>query len=259
MEKALATVVIPIHLEEPSELEKISLAQTVAMLHKYPISFMAPAGLNTVWYEDFCRGKVTISIERFDWKGHDEFGQLLTSPVFYGRFLGYEYMLVCHMDAFVFRDELEKWCHMGYDYIGAVIYNPYWDPKDSLLSKLTGLTGPKYFGNGGFSLKKVSTFYRITARYKPFIDFYHWIKKKRRRGFLEDFFLTKFFPIMSPGFKIPAKAVAKDFGAAYEDFKEENLPFNNRDNDSLPFGNHGWIQYKRDFWKPVLRRYGYTI
>lgn len=259
MKKALATVVIPIYLEEPSALEKISLDQTLAVLHKYPITFMAPLGLNTAWYEDYCRGKATASVERFDWKGQEAFGELLTNPAYYQRFLGYEYMLICHLDAFVFRDEVEKWCHAGYDYIGSVIYNPYWDRKDTLLRKLTGLTTPEYFGNGGFALKKVSSFYRITSRYRAYIAFFHWLRKLRKKGFLEDLFLTKHFPMLSPGFKIPAKALAQDFGAAYEDFEEAGLPFTNQDNSTLPFGNHGWIQFNQDFWKPCIRRYGHSI
>ena len=126
MSKALVTVVIPIHLEEPSELEKVSLAQTLAVLSAYPITFMAPTKLNTAWYENFCRGKATVHIERFDWKGFDAYSELLTNRIFYQRFLPYEYILICHMDAFVFRDELAKWCDLGYDYIGSVIYSDSW-------------------------------------------------------------------------------------------------------------------------------------
>ncbi|WP_352432911.1 DUF5672 family protein [Mucilaginibacter sp. PAMB04274] len=37
------------------------------------------------------------------------------------------------MDAFVFKDELEKWCQMDYDYIGAVIYDPTYDLNNIFL------------------------------------------------------------------------------------------------------------------------------
>ena len=120
--KELVTVVIPIHREEPSELEKISLAQILTVLHRYPITFIAPYGLVTAWYEDYCRGKAQIRIENFQWKGHEAYGVLMASRTFFKRFLPYQYVLICHLDAFVFRDELADWCQLGYDYIGSVMY-----------------------------------------------------------------------------------------------------------------------------------------
>ena len=259
MKKNLVTVVIPIHLEEPSALEKISLAQTVAVLHRHPIAFMTPIGLDTTWYEEFCRGKAAVRFERFDWRGHEAHGELQTNPAFYARFLPYEYMLVVHMDAFVFRDELEKWCRAGYDYAGAVIYNPVWQNPGSALRRLTGFNYPEYFGNGGFSLKKTSTFHRLTTRFRFYINAYHWVRRRRKLGFLDDLFLAQHFPKLSASFRIMPKALAQQFGAAYEFGNAEDLPFTNQDNDTLPFGIHGWIQYQPEYWKPVIRRYGHLI
>lgn len=259
MKKALATVVIPIHLEEPSELEKISLSQTLSVLHKYPIVFMAATELNTKWYEEFCRGKAEVTVERFEWQGRNAFGELLTNPVYYQRFLPYEYMMICHLDAFVFRDELEKWCSLGYDYIGAVIYNPSFFSPDTPVRKILGFSQPEYFGNGGFAIKKVSTFYHITSKFRAYINFYHWIRRLRKRGFLDDIFLTNHFPKLLRSFKIPPVALAQNFGAEYVDWKESELPFNNHDINSLPFGVHGWIQFHQDFWKPCIRHFGHAI
>lgn len=45
MGKKLITVVIPI-LEEPPALKMISLAQTLAVLQRHPITFMAPTWLS---------------------------------------------------------------------------------------------------------------------------------------------------------------------------------------------------------------------
>jgi hypothetical protein len=260
MQKELATVVIPIHLKEPSELEKVSLSQTLAVLHKHPITFMAPLALDTSWYEDYCRGKATIHIERFDWKGFEAFSVLLTNRVFYQRFLHYEYMLICHLDAFVFRDELEKWCSLGYDYIGAVIYSDSWVAGlDSLARRLTGFRIPEYFGNGGFALKKVSSFYRITSRFKLYLDVYHWLRRLRKVGFLNDIFIAQHFPKLSSSFRIPPKSVAQRFGAEYVKWPEQELPFTNRNIQSLPFGIHGWIQFHPEYWKPCIRQLGYSV
>jgi len=260
MSKALVTVVIPIHLEEPSELEKVSLSQTLAVLSEHPITFMAPIKLDTAWYENFCRGKATVYVERFDWKGFDAYSELLTNRIFYQRFLPYEYILICHMDAFVFRDELAKWCDLGYDYIGSVIYSDSWiHGEDSLARRLTGFRIPEYFGNGGFALKKVATFHRITSKFKLYLDIYHWQRKLRKAGLLNDIFIAQHFPKLSPSFRIPPKAVAQGFGAEYVKWPEHELPFNNQELESLPFGVHGWIQFHPEYWKPCIRQLGYAV
>jgi hypothetical protein len=44
---------------------------------------------------------------------------LLLSPAFYDAFLDYEYILVYHLDALVFSDQLIDWCDKGYDFVGS--------------------------------------------------------------------------------------------------------------------------------------------
>lgn len=259
MKTALVTILIPIYLEEPTELEKISLTQTLTVLNKYPITFMTPEGLDTSWYENFCQGKATIYFERFKWKGIEQFGVLQSTPAFYERFLKYEYMLICHLDSFVFRDEVEKWCSLGYDFIGSVIYNTKFQIKDTFLRKLTTFTNPEYFGSAGFGLKKVKSYYYMTSRFKLYIDFYHFQRKLRKRAFYDDLFYTQHFPKLSSKFKISPKHLAEKFGADFNIFEKDKLPFNQEIESSLPFGVHGWIQYNQDYWKPCIRRHGYSI
>jgi len=56
----------------------------------------------------------------------------------------YEFILIYHLDAFVFKDDLAKFCELGYDYIGAPVFD-----KSINGMKLTRCM------NGGFSLRKV--------------------------------------------------------------------------------------------------------
>src|SRR3989337_1397330 len=163
--KKQVVIVIPIHQDEPSEFEKISLAQTLSVLHKYPITFQTKEGVNTKWYEEFCRDKASVNFERFKWNGAQEYSELMALPEFYSRFKEYEYMLICHLDAFVFRDELDKWCEYGYDYIPSIIYNTEWEGLPTLYGKLLGFVKPEYFGNGGFGLRKVETFISLFSSY----------------------------------------------------------------------------------------------
>ena len=259
MERKKAVVIIPVHQPEPTPLEKISLQQTFSVLRHYPIIFMAPLQLDTTWYEAYNINGKQAAIERFDWHGYEAYSMLQTKSFFYHRFLSYEYMLTCHMDAFVFRDELNAWCDMNYDYIGSVIYNTNFRMEDTLLKIITTYTNPDYFGNGGFALKKVETFYRITLRYKLYIDFYHWQRKLRKRGFYDDLFHSTHYPKIFPHFRTAPKNLAQQFGADFVMFNENDLPFTNRDCNSIPFGIHGWIKNQQDYWKPCIRSFGYDL
>lgn len=259
MNTSKVVIVIPVHLPEPTEPEKVSLLQTLSVLRRYPVIIMAPLSLDVSWYKKFCSGKNDVFFERFDWYGYDAYSTLQTKHFFYKRFLKFEYMLTCHMDAFVFRDELDKWCDMGYDYIGSVIYNTNFVMKDTLLKLITTYTNPDYFGNGGFALKKVRTFYNITRRYQYYINFYHWQRKLRKRGFYDDLFHSVHYPKIFPRFKTAPKHLAQQFGADFVTFNEAELPFTNKDCSSVPFGIHGWIKNQQEYWKPCIRSFGHDI
>ena len=142
MKKELVTVVIPIRLEELPELEKVSLEQTLRVLNKYTITFMTQQGLQHGLVSGILSRESHRKFEEFKWDGFNEFGELMTSAKFYGRFRAYEYILICHTDAFVFRDELEKWCNSGYDYIASHIYNSYWEGEGLAVRQYLVLPAP---------------------------------------------------------------------------------------------------------------------
>ena len=70
-------------------------------------------------------------------------GALLLSRRFYEAFARYDFVLIYHLDALVFSDQLASWCAAGYDYIGA----PW------LVSPDTPHIFTEKVGNGGFSLR----------------------------------------------------------------------------------------------------------
>ena len=263
------TVIVPTHLPEPDAMGKVSLAQTLSVLHRHVITFVVPVGLDVRWYEDFCRGKAEVRFERFEWHGFFEYSRLMLNPAFYRRFLDYDYVLICHLDAFVFKDELLEWCERGYDYIGSVIYRLGW--KDGVplsrrkamvnagLRKLLRTRRTEYLANGGFALKKVRTFFRLTKRFKPWLDLYATVARLRGRGIWEDMLVNRHFPRLSRRFSLPPRAVAERFGAEFVDFDPVDLPFSARSPDTLPFGVHGWPQFQPDYWRPVIRGYGHAV
>ena len=71
--------------------------------------------------------------------------KLLTSKKFYESFANYKFILIYHLDALVFSDQLAVWCARDLDYIGAPLF-PSTDTPN--------IRAPRV-GNGGFSLRKV--------------------------------------------------------------------------------------------------------
>ncbi|HEX8327648.1 MAG TPA: DUF5672 family protein [Hymenobacter sp.] len=255
MKQPSVTVIIPIYREQPSPLEVLSLDQTLAVLGHYPIAFMAPEYLDATWYQEHCRGKAAVRIERFDWEGYEDYVNLMMDPEYYRRFQAYEYLFMCQLDAFAFRDELPYWCGLGYDFVGAVIYNETWKASTNWWRRLTGFETPAYYANSGFCLKKVDTFVSMTSRFRHYISFYRWVSQLRGvQGFYDDLFISQHFPRLSSRFRMPSKAVAQRFGADYMEYDPGRLPFHNGNNENLPFGVHGWIQRQLDFWRPCINR-----
>lgn len=195
---------------------------------------------------------------------------LLMSREFYRRFASYEFILIYHLDALVFSDELPEWCATGYDYIGA----PWLvDPNDAS----AGFSG---VGNGGFSLRRVSSALRVLSsrRYRVEPTEY-WARNHAHRSLLgratklphwlahhlvsvngvardvaiykdrdnEDKFWSKRGPHYDPRFRVAPAEIAMRF--AFEMQPAACFELNGR---RLPFGCHGWNRYDRSFWEPFL-------
>ena len=47
------------------------------------------------------------------------YNEMMMSEKFYELFSDYEYILICHVDAWLFRNELVEWCRKGYDHVAA--------------------------------------------------------------------------------------------------------------------------------------------
>lgn len=256
--KKIVTIVIPIHLPEPPELEKIALTQILKVFSQHPITFQAKAKLDTRWYEEFCKGKAEVKFERFNWEGFQQYSELMIDPVFYERFRSYQFVLICHMDSFPFRDELMHWCNIGHDYIGCVIYNTYWNDHPKTSTKMFGLVKPEYYTNGGFGLRRVEAFHHLVSKFPMRIRAYLAYLSFRKHYPQDDIFLSQLTPSLRY-FKHAPKADAEKFGAAVENWDIHNLPFTNKEVNSLPFGVHGWFNWHPEFWKPCLQAYGYNF
>ena len=250
-----AVVAIPVYRDRLLPCEALSVARCLDVLGQHPLRVVAPEGLAVPAPLD------RFPAERFSpsfFSGIEAYSALMLSPGFYRRFLAYEYMLIHRLDSFVFRDELSDWCAKGYDYIGAPWVGEDWPNLAKTRQGLPFWTRSRLFrflphvrydvGNGGFSLRKVSSMYRATR----------WLRRTRQAwgGRNED----GFFGIAVPecwwwtGYRIPPAAEAMRFAV-------ETRPADcfAQMGGQLPFGCHGWDKIEPAFWHSHLAALGYNF
>jgi hypothetical protein len=251
--KDLVAVVIPVYKEHPDPEEVRSLKQCLKILHRYPLVFVAPSGLDMSSYTGHS-GAATFVVERFDdrfFDGIAGYNQLMMDTAFYRRFAKFKYMLIYQLDAYVFKDELEYWCWKGYDYIGApyifVDLDKYpikvFTKYRKLLKTLNRLKLLKHafshVGNGGFSLRHVDHTQRLLSILK---------RSAKNWPHNEDSFFTHFGNLLFVFYKIAPEKEALRF--AFEEKPDQAYLINDR---QLPFGCHAYIKNNDNhFWTSIL-------
>ena len=257
-------IVIPIHKATPTEDEMLSLRQYALVLKSHPICIVCPAGLNVTTYCDVLSNYgANCTIEHFHprfFDGIKGYNLLMLDKNFYKSFACYQYLLIYQLDAWVFSDELDYWCEMGYDYIGA----PWIEEKENSELGVTGV------GTDGFSLRRVQHFIDILSYkgpvrnvnqlnleptlknkiykllyslgYQNTISYY-----KKDETLYEDIFLSIFLANTELHAKMPDPETASLF--AFE--KHPSFLFSKT--MQLPFGCHAWRKYEYEaFWKQYI-------
>ena len=115
-------VAIPLYKYNPSNRELQSLFQCRNMLQNFDMVLFCPETFNPAIYSHI----VADDIKRFPdhyFNSLNNYSTLMLAPQFYKAFEKYEYILIFQPDCWVFRDELNYWCDMEYDYIGAPFLN----------------------------------------------------------------------------------------------------------------------------------------
>lgn len=189
-------------------------------------------------------------------------------PRFYADFLQFDFMLTYELDAYVFSDQLDYWCERGFDYIGAPWFVDY------------GNTGAKELwrvGNSGFSLRNVRACFQVLTSFtrltpvknlfggmvsslrgmdlrsaaKQFIQMAgirnntHWRLDKYQGN--EDIFWTVVIGQTSRAMNVASIPDAIKFS-----FEMNPSMLFRMNNNTLPFGCHGWRKYEYDFWKSFI-------
>ncbi len=264
--KLVAIVVA--HFDRPylTDSEEISLTHLRHYLNDYDKFILIPDELN------FALDGFTST--RFDKKyfGSAEAHKgLLFSKEYYQRFTDYQYILSYHFDALVFSDQLKNWCAKDYDFIG-----PPWIKHQDAPYHGTRFEGK--VGNGGFSLKKVSSFLKILnskayattaneywSRYHSHKSIAHRILNWPKKALMstrhfnnvrwelnhwkwnDDLFFAERASHYYPDFKLAPLDEALKFG--FEAVPKYCYEING---NKLPFGCHAWERYDRQFWEPYL-------
>lgn len=268
-------VIVPIYRATISGDEKISLATIRAIFPNERICFLAPEllGLDGIVHQG--EGEERFPDEYF--QGIAGYNRLLTSSIFYERFLRDEWILICQLDCLVFRDELQAWIDKKYDYIA-----PPWFVKFLETPEL----GLWRVGNGGFSLRNVRSALRVLHKKIP-RGFYYpkhgsspwettypdpergmyerlmpWYVKYnplwrcvtieeelRRFPRNEDLFWAMEAPKFDPAFRVAGAEEALPFA-----FEMSPRWCYEQNGNQLPFGCHAWARYDRDFWIEVLKQ-----
>lgn len=273
--KSRIATVTPIYRKALTADEQISLLQLQHFLSQYENIAIVPDGL--------CVTLPGFHIKRFSPKYFESeatYSHLLLTPSFYQAFSDYDYILVYQLDCLVFSSDLKYWCNIGYDYIGAPWLTGFadWHAAQSPLWAV---------GNGGFSLRKISSFLKVFDSKKKWINPEGWwregyalkswsnrvanrekhiLKKMRHTDNVSAWLKILKSPAFSPVLKnedifwgLDAPYFEPDFRVAPLDvalsFAFENDPLYCFENNSrrLPFGCHAWTKY-RAFWHPYLIR-----
>ncbi len=250
--KSLAAVVVPIYRTSLDPYEELSLRNTCKVLSGYPIIVAHPQGLDL---HKISENYPQLQFKAFDpsfFKGIMGYNRLMLSSVFYESFSDFQYILICQLDAYIFRDELKDWCLKGFDYVGAPwlrrsVYDyPLIKQWMWLVRKYQHASGKRSkqdlydkIGNGGLSLRKVESHRRVVNEYAELIEKYV-SREKKMHLFNEDVF----WALEPKDFVYPSVEEALLF--AFD--KYPDLCYKKTGN-RLPFGCHAWYKRKmKAFW-----------
>jgi len=251
--QSLVNVVIPLYRSEISPYERIALQQCGKVLGHYPITLIAPDGLDLDGIQTILPEAQAVRLPQKHFAGIQAYNRLVLSEEFYERFADHAYMLIYQLDAFVFHDELTQWCERGYDYVGAP-----WPRGDKVypltfrgVERLQGLipfwNKPvyHYVGNGGFSLRKIASCLDMLRRSEG---------RARHWPYHEDIFWPHMASLFPSDYVIPAPEIARHFA-----IEREPSTVYAAMGQQLPFGCHAWYKYETEFWFPIIRSFGYDL
>jgi hypothetical protein len=235
--------VVPIYKATPSKTEAYSLLQ-LRYLGIHNATLMCPEDLDVGVYLDLWPD---IKIQRFPkeyFLSVQTYNDFLLRPAFYEVFSGqYNWMVIYQLDAFIFSDQVAKFCKLGFDYYGAP-WRVGFPQYHFLLNRWPIRLNMRrfYVGNGGFSLRKLDSTIDLLHRKQG---------HKSQTYFMEDVFFGYWGSVDKHFHACPAEV-----GAA---FSIETYPYYwVKLIDGFPMGTHNFErsgkEWAKDFYSPILSK-----
>lgn len=262
-------IMVPLPSPQLSEDDEVSMRHLRKFLDHYDKFLLIPEGM-----EVQMEGFEVKELDRKHFGSAANHNRMLYRTDFWEKFADYEYVLMYHLDALVFSDQLEKWCGRGVDYIGS----PFLRCDDAPWVRVERV------GNGGFALYRVSSVLKVLwGRYleepsKYFEDHCwklielqrkmlkpiraavpSWLKGRATaslRGQLKkmdhtevnergnDLFFSDRAKHYYPEFKVASLEQGLEFS-----FEMEPRRCLERSGGRMPFGCHAFGRYDREFWE----------
>lgn len=258
-------IVIPIYKRITSKYEIMSFKRIVKVFCNRDIRIVSPES-NHKYITELCDGQNNIDFELFEnkyFKSIKGYNRLLMSKEFYKRFEFYTFMLICQLDVYVFKDELNLWLNKRYDNIGAPIFRGY-----SMPSAVFQEIG----NNGGFCLRNIQKcikvldcikfrYFSITTilriKEKPILKLFRFF----RDGLLFNYNVNKLKPIINEDifWSVIVPIEIKSFKscppneAMYFAFDANPKYLYKKTNNNLPLAIHGWWRYDLEFVKKLIQ------
>lgn len=244
-------IIIPIYKEILTENERLSIRKTQQVLNIYDIYFITYKELNLAQYRKYKKIKICYFPKKY-FEDSKSYSRLLLNPIFYVKFLNYEYMCIVQTDAMILGtvEQLKEFIYLKYDYIGAPWKEPFrihrFEPSNhfwilelfpNIKNKMMGKETVCYVGNGGLSLRNIKNTIKLLLKY--WIFSISWWEN-------EDLFFAYYGACDGKTYKLPEKNTAKKFSV-------ETTAKADIDKGVCPFGIHAWEIY----YPGLLEKYNY--
>jgi len=242
-------IVIPIYRAILPDNELNALRRGIELYgNSHDLYLVSPEGLDTSSYSEVSKELKIVSHPEHYFKSVYSYNRLMMKSSFYKTFLGYKYLFLYQLDAFILSDRLAEMCALGYDYIGAPWSDDSW--IEIMDDRLKTSFFSRFFlkvGNGGFSLRNIEKSYRIARIFAPIGRFW-------KDNWNEDIFWSTICHRFFPGYKV---APVQD-ALAFSIEADPNISLQKLDGQ-LPFGCHAWEKNDPEFWIPHFQDLAYTM
>lgn len=265
-------IVIPIY-KNYSDLtigEKKSLQRSLEVFENNDLVLLVSDSISISSYKSCLKNKILYKcISNSHFYNTDTYSKLLISSYFYSLFNSYKWMLICQLDAYVFKNVLHSYVDRNdFFFIGAPVVN----------TNIKDWENQTWVGNGGFSLRRIDECIKVSQKLefiKTKLNIFpsfllmgnsfisgvfrltlEKIFKIKFNKFLlrylngykvnEDIFWCLWVPTFLTNFKISDIYTASRFSFETSPKEMYNSIL------QMPMGCHAWEKYDPDYWSKYI-------